>query len=84
MLELRERLKAERRKFLKPYFDLRRSLGAVAEIQRLADLIYLPNLRKVEDEVTAANQLSEIRAYLLTVRVAVQKFEQEKELTLEE
>jgi hypothetical protein len=76
LLELRERLKAERQKFLKPYFDLRRSVGASADIQRLADFIYVPNLRKVEDEVVVSDQLTEIRRYLLQLKNSVERFDQ--------
>lgn len=69
---------------MKPYFDLRRSLGTTADLQRLADLIYVPNLRKVDDETVVSQQLSEIRGYLLQLKNAVQKFDKEKGLTIEE
>ncbi len=84
MLELRERLKAERHKILKPYFDLRRSIGTPADIQKLADYVYLPNLKRVDDEIVVSSQLSEIRQYLLLLKLAVEKFDREKGLAIEE
>lgn len=84
MIELRERLKAERHKIFKPYFDLRRSIGTPADIQKLADYVYLPNLKMVDDECIVSVQLSEIRRYLLLLKIAVEKFDREKGLTVEE
>lgn len=74
--ELREILKAERHKFLKPYLDLRQSIGTSADLQRLADFLYIPNLQQVDDEAVVTCQLSDIRLYLLQLKNAVERFDQ--------
>lgn len=63
---------------LTPYFELRRSIGSAEDIQRLADFVHLPNLKLVEDESVVAQQLLEIRRYLLSLKATVQRFEQQK------